>query len=423
MTDPRFLGIDVGTSGVRACLIDAKARELAAARTPLPEPIRNGGGVEQNPDLWWRALTRTLDDLAKRCDLRPVAALALDATSATVVACDAAGAPLRPALMYDDGRAVAEAERIAAVAAPASAARGPASGLAKALWLQARCPATARLLHQSDWLVGRLTGCFGVSDENNALKLGYDPVARRWPDWVETLIAPQRLPAVLPPGTPIAPLRPDLARRWAMPDAQVVAGTTDSTAAFLATGADRIGQAVTSLGSTLVLKVLAERPVSAPEYGVYSHRLGERWLVGGASNSGGVVLRRYFDAAQLRALEARLDPEHDTGLDYYPLPGPGERFPVCDPCLQPRMAPRPADDARFLQGLLEGIAAIERQGYRLLHDLGAPYPSEVISVGGGAANAPWRRLRKRLLGVPVAVAAHQDAAYGSARLAMTPRAG
>lgn len=418
MTGPHFLGIDVGTSGVRACLIDAQGREIGTARTPLPEPLRRDGGVEQDPGLWWQALTRTLDDLAGRCDLRRVAAIALDATSATVLACDADGTPPGPALMYNDGRAVAEAERIAAAAPAGSAARGPHSGLAKALWLRARHPGAVRLLHQADWLVGHLTGRFDVSDENNVLKLGYDPVGRRWPGWVAELIPPERLPRVLPPGTPVAPLRQTLARRWAMPQARVVAGTTDSTAAFLATGADRIGQAVTSLGSTLVLKVLAGRPVSAPEYGVYSHRLGERWLVGGASNSGGAVLRRFFDTAQLRALEARLDPEHPTGLDYYPLPGVGERFPVCDPGLHPRMEPRPADDARFLQGLLEGIAAIERQGYRLLHELGAPYPSEVISVGGGAANAPWRQLRERLLEVPVTVAAHQDAAYGSACLAM-----
>ncbi|MBZ0070171.1 MAG: FGGY-family carbohydrate kinase [Gammaproteobacteria bacterium] len=418
MTDPRFLGIDVGTSGVRACLIDTQGRELGTAQTALPEPLRSNDSVEQDPELWRQALVGTLDDLAGRCDLHRVTALALDATSATVLACDAAGEPLGPALMYNDGRAVAEAARIATVAAPGSAARGPHSGLAKALWLQKRYPATARLLHQADWLTGCLTGRFDSSDENNVLKLGYDPVARRWPDWLATLIPLARLPQVLPPGTPIAPLRPDLARRWALPQAQVVAGTTDSTAAFLATGADRVGQAVTSLGSTLVLKVLAAYPVSAPEYGVYSHRLGDRWLVGGASNSGGAVLRQYFDAIRLHALEARLDPGHPTGLDYYPLPGVGERFPLCDPGLRPRVGPRPADDARFLQGLLEGIAAIEHRGYRLLHTLGAPYPAEVISVGGGAANVPWRQIRARYLEVPVTVAVHQDAAYGSACLAM-----
>jgi sugar (pentulose or hexulose) kinase len=71
----------------------------------------------------------------------------------------------------------------------------------------------------------------------------------------------------------------------------------------------------------------------------------------------------------------------------------------------------------FFQGMLEGMAAIERRGYRLLEELGAPYPLRVHSVGGGAANAAWRAIREALLGIPVDVAEHQDAAYGAALLA------
>lgn len=415
-----YLGIDVGTSGVRACLIDAALQVLDSEHSLLPEPLRDGPCCEQDPWLWWQALERVLDALAARCDLSPVAALALDATSATLLACADDGRPLVPALMYNDRRAVAEAARIAAIAPAESGAHGASSSLAKALWFSAQ-PETRnarRWLHQADWLSGRLLGAYGVSDENNALKLGYDPIVRRWPAWLAELgLDLQRLPQVVAPGTPLGPLHADWAQRWNMPRAHLIAGTTDSTAAFLATGADRIGQAVTSLGSTLVLKVLAERPVFAPQYGVYSHRLGDRWLAGGASNSGGAVLRQCFSDAQLRVLEARLHPDRPTGLDYYPLPSVGERFPLNDPQLTPRMTPRPADDAHFLQGILEGIADIEARGYALLHELGAPYPLEVISCGGGARNAPWRALRARRLGVPVTVAAHQDAAFGAARLA------
>ncbi|MFN2309225.1 MAG: FGGY-family carbohydrate kinase [Gammaproteobacteria bacterium] len=418
---PTFLGIDVGTSGVRACLIDARAQELISAQTPLPAPQRTTLGIEQDPDLWWQALDRVLGELGDAGHLRQVAALALDATSATLLACTETGEPLGPALMYNDARATDAAEHIAAIAPATSGAHGAHASLAKALWLNTHTPlhAARHLLHQADWLNGRLCGRFGLSDENNALKLGYDPVARVWPDWLDqTGLRREWLPAVVAPGTPLGTLLPHWAQRWGLPAAaRLVAGTTDSTAAFLATGADRPGQAVTSLGSTLVLKVLAEQPVFAPDYGVYSHRLGARWLVGGASNSGGAVLRQFFSAERLRALEPALDPAVDTGLDYYPLPSVGERFPINDPQWPPRMTPRPADDARFLQGLLEGIAAIEHQGYALLQRLGAPYPTTVISSGGGAANAAWRALRARRLGVPVTQAAHQEAAYGAALLA------
>jgi sugar (pentulose or hexulose) kinase len=198
----------------------------------------------------------------------------------------------------------------------------------------------------------------------------------------------------------------------------VLAGTTDSTAAVVATGAMRPGEAITCLGSTLVLKIIGLAPVAAPDYGVYSHRLGERWLIGGASNSGGAVLRQHFDDRKIRLLSESLSPDRPTGLDYYPLPAPGERFPVNDSALGPRMAPRPADDIRFLQGLLEGIARIEATGYRLLHALGAPELRMVLTTGGGTTNAAWTRIRARLLGVPVVPARHQEAAYGAALIAL-----
>src|SRR6478672_3352777 len=138
----------------------------------------------------------------------------------------------------------------------------------------------------------------------------------------------------------------------------VVAGSTDGCAAFLATGADKPGHAVTSLGSTLVLKLASEHPVFAPEYGLYSHRIGDVWLAGGASNTGGAVLAHYFAPARIAELSANIDPATRTGLDYYPLVKPGERFPIADPTLAPRLEPRPLDDAEFLKAIFEGIAGI-----------------------------------------------------------------
>ena len=413
------LGIDVGTSGIRACLIDAQGTIRAQTRCDLPAPQRTAESVEQDPLLWHSALFRLLDAMQAQTDLSRVRGIALDGTSGTLLHCASDGTVQTPALMYNDARATREAAAIAATAPRECGAHGASSGLAKALWLQHHYQlGSGRFLNQADWLTGCLSGHFDRSDENNALKLGYDLSTRRWPDWLEQLGLPHsQLPDIVVPGTRLAPLIPELAARWNMPHAQVCAGTTDSTAAFIATGAARPGEAVTSLGSTLVLKVLSERPVFAPEYGVYSHRLGDLWLAGGASNSGGAVLSRYFSPARLRELESKLDPQHPTGLDYYPLSARGERFPMNDPQLQPRLTPRPEEDSVFLQGLLEGIARIEQQGYRLLERLGAPYPSCVFTSGGGARNAAWQQLRATCLGVPVSPAVQQDAAYGAALLA------
>jgi sugar (pentulose or hexulose) kinase len=414
--EPLYIGIDFGTSGCRACVIDMEARVHAEVAVPLPDPVDQ----QQDPAVWRAALTDNLDRLVTQVPLEQVAAIAVDGTSATLLLCTADGTPLGPALMYNNTAATAAANRVAQVAPLDCAAHGPSAGLAKLLYLQS-LPASADArfaLHQADWISGHLCGRYGITDENNALKLGYDPVARAWPDWLDRLgVRHELLPAVVPPGKVLGTLDPGLTARWGLAGGtRIISGTTDSTAGFIATGAGP-GEAVTALGSTLVLKVCSEQPVFAPEHGVYSQRLGEHWLIGGASNSGGAVLRRYFSDAQMQQLSLAVKPGKPTGLDYYPLPGSGERFPENNPRLAPRLEPRPADDAVFFQGLLEGITAIELRGYRLLESLGTPRPQRIYTVGGGAVNEAWRVLREQALGIPVAVAPHQQAAYGAALLA------
>lgn len=421
MVGPLYIGVDLGTSGCRAIAIDERGAVHGEARTALPEPTRAGPRVEQDPQTWWPVVVATLGALLTKIPASKVAALAVDATSGTVLLADSAGEPLGPALLYNDARAIAEARRITAHAPADSAAHGPSSGLAKILWLieKGRAAGARYIVNQSDWITGRLSGRWGLSDANNCLKLGYDPVARRWPAWVTELgIHTEWLPEVLEPGTPIGTLAPAIAAELGLsPDLILKAGTTDSTAAFLATGAREPGEAVTSLGSTLVLKVLSARPIFARGYGIYSQPLGRLWLAGGGSNSGGAVLRALFTQAELDRLTPALRPDEPTGLDYYPLLTPGERFPVCDPALRPRLEPRPSDDRIFLQGLLEGMARIELNGYQRLEALGAPYPRSVRSVGGGARNVGWTSIRQRLLGVPMVPPRHTEAAYGAALLA------
>lgn len=416
-----FLGIDLGTSGCRAAVVDAHGELRAEAAADLPPPRHTNGRSEQDPLLWWAALHEVLAQVSRLIDPAAVRALAVDGTSATLLLADASGRPLGPALMYDDARSRQEAARIAAVAPPGCAVHGPTSALAKLLHLQpqAQMQPARHALHQADWLAGRLCGRFGLSDENNCLKLGYDAVERRWPPWLVPLgVRLELLPRVVPPGTIIGPLcEPAVRQLGFSAGMQIVTGTTDGVAAFLATGATNVGTAVTSLGSTLVLKVLSDRPVFAPEHGVYSHRLGDRWLAGGASNSGGNVLLHYFTRDQLEAMTPRLAPERPTGLDYYPLVAPGERFPHHDPVYPPRLTPRPADDVEFFQGMLEGIARIETSGYQLLAALGAPYPAEVVTVGGGARNAAWCAIRERMLKARLRPARSEQACFGAALLA------
>ncbi|WP_324781005.1 FGGY-family carbohydrate kinase [Thiobacillus sedimenti] len=409
-----FLGIDFGTSGARACVIDA-------AGTIVAEDARDFGELAEHEraGIWREALWDLVATLPAPIRTQ-LSDIALDGTSGTVLACDEELSPRHPPLLYNDDRAVDEAALIARTATPGHPAAAVTSGLAKMLWLKKRLGLTgARLyLNQADWLSGLLTGRVGMSDYHNALKLGLDLDTLKWPAWVEYLADIDYLPVPIAPGARLATVsRPRARYLGVYPGCMVHAGTTDSIAAFLAAGVSGSGDAVTSLGSTLVLKLLSDTRVESVEHGVYSHWFGDRWLAGGASNAGGAVLRQFFDDRQLAVLSERIDPAVASPLDYVPLPKAGERFPVNDPALAPRLVPRPADDAEFLHGLLESLARIETRGYRLLAELGATPVRRIETAGGGAQNPAWMRIRQRLLGIPVARATHTQAAYGAALLA------
>lgn len=410
-----YAGLDVGTSGLRLVVCDRRGESCISTSRSWP-----GGVMPDRADNWWGMARGLLEELPPtvRADL---AAIAVDGTSGTVLLATPEGRALGPAMAYNQPADAAAQQRLDALAPAQSAARGSGSGLARAVSLFERMPPSGelRVANQADWLAAQLLGALRYTDENNALKLGYDPVSRCWPDWVLACgLPPEAFLTVRAPGEVLGTLAPGVVRDTGLPaHCRVVAGTTDSIAGFLATGAHQIGDAVTSLGTTLAVKLLTGEPVFSAAHGVYSHRLGDLFLAGGASNSGAGVLANFFTGPELEALSCRLQPNRPTGLDYYPLSRPGERFPIHDPGLLPRLQPRPADDAVFLQGMLEGIARIEARAYARLNEMGCPPPHRIITVGGGAANEAWRQIRQRELGVEVVNLAAAEPALGVARLA------
>lgn len=145
--------------------------------------------------------------------------------------------------------------------------------------------------------------------------------------------------------------------------------------------------------------------------------MGGRWLCGGASNAGAAVLQQLFPDIDLAELSRQIDPDQNSGLQLRPLPRCGERFPVDDPQLEPILTPRPVSDALYLHGLLEGLTQIEQAGWQRLTSLGADSPKKIVTLGGGARNPQWRRLRERQLGVPIR-SCNTPPAAGVARLAL-----
>ncbi|MBD1939495.1 FGGY-family carbohydrate kinase [Microcoleus sp. FACHB-68] len=413
-----YLGIDFGTTGARATAIDAAGTLHAEAQYPF-----DGTSDLQNhlPDLWQTALFTLISQIPQEI-CRDLRAIAINGTSSTVLLCDAGGKVIAEPLLYNDGRGVAVMQELKAIAPANHPVISATSSLAKLLWFKqnANLPLQKHyFLHQADWLAFLLHGRLGISDYHNALKLGYDPERLCYPNWLLDIKSLPHLPEIVKPGMPVGEITAEIAERFGLPaDCQVCAGTTDSIAAFLASGVQSPGEAVTSLGSTLVIKLLSQTRIDDARYGIYSHRLEDLWLVGGASNTGGAVLRQFFTDTELESLSRQIDPQQESPLDYYPLTKAGDRFPINDPNLPPRLEPRPDNPVEFLQGLLESIARIEAQAYQLLQELGATKLTRVYTAGGGAKNPVWSAIRERLLKVPVGVPAHTEAAYGTALLAM-----
>lgn len=420
-----FLGIDIGTSGVRTAVLDSASEVVASTSAKMNAPIRVDGRPCQDANVWWNALCDCLNGLnagLKQCghSMSNIESLAVDGTSGTLLLADAELNPVTHGYMYNSANFDQEAERIEKLAPKSSLARGSGSTLARLLFLQELATGQARYaMHQADWIAAKLMNRGGMSDETNVLKMGYDVENRKWPDWFGNCgVQSEIIPKVVPVGERFSLVsQASVAAFGFSKQTTVVAGTTDSNAAFLASGASQIGDGVTSLGTTLAIKLLSDQPVTDPSRGIYSHRIGDMWLPGGASNSGGGVLLKHFTAEQISAMEKDLNPSSPIGLDYYPLCDPGERFPIADANLPPRLTPRPESDTMFYQAMLEGICEIERVGYAALQDLGAPILKRVFTAGGGAKNQAWTQIRENTLGVPIANAQSAEAAVGTARIA------
>lgn len=411
-------GLDFGTSGARISVIDEAATLQFQGHVAYDSPAEMGWD-----NRWLMALAQLFKALPTSMR-QALDAIAINGTSATVLLCDVDGHPVTEPLLYNDDRARAQQPHLMSLAPAGSPALSATSSLVKLLWWRETLPPVtfqmARyLLHQADWLAFQLHGQAGLSDYHNALKLGYDVGALAYPEWLHQLHLTELLPRVQAPGTLLGRVSQLASDRYELPLlCPIIAGTTDSIAAFLASGARSPGEAVTSLGSTLVLKLLSHTRVDNDCYGIYSHRLGDLWLVGGASNTGGNVLKQFFTDGELAALSQTLKGDRPSGLNYYPLVQPGERFPISDPEFSPRLTPRPDTPERFLHGLLEGIARIEARGYQLLQDLGATPLTRVLSAGGGAHNSAWTAIRQRLLPVVVETADSTEASFGTALLAL-----
>ena len=432
------VGLDVGTGGVRALALDLTGQVAAAGRAEFPPESKrcDGALVEQDPHAWTAAAQAALQEMTAALPAgSKIVGIAVDATSGTFLLADARNRPLAWAIMYDDLRATAEAPRAAeclrGTLRPFGIEISAAFALPKILHLAAAQPAMfrgcCRIIHQTDWIVGMLCGRYDVTDISTALKSGADPGTLTWPEAIErNLGVPRdRLPRIILPGTPIGEVTPAATAATGLPAGTVVvAGCTDGTAGFLASGAAAPGDMNVTLGTTLVLKAVAARPLVDPTGVVYNHRHpAGGFLPGAASSTGGGWTSQCFGKADLDQLGSQAAACLPTGRLVYPLLRVGERFPFAAPAARGfglDQAGPPAE--RFAAGM-EGTAMIERLAIERFESLGLGVGPTIYATGGAAAGETWLRIRAAVIRRTYAVPRQPECAVGAAVLAAAAHLG
>ena len=423
------IGLDVGTGGARAFAVSETGDVVARASASFVHPPTSSqpGWAEQDAREWWNAACACLQALSKPLAGFHIVALAADSTSGTFVPLDDTGEPIAPALMYNDNRAAGLEDAVNAAAGDFTQRMGytfpPAFALVKLAWLAQNRPdlvtATEVFTHATDYLVGKLTGNFHITDTSNALKTGVDLMTGTWPDFIEDLGIPRgKLPQVVRPGSGIGAVTPQAAVETGLPmGTPVIAGATDGTAAFLASGACRPGDWNITIGTTIVLRGVATDLIVDPLGRYYSHRHPDgAWLPGGASNVGGEALQKTF-GGQIAALDSGAEAYLPTGIVAYPLVRTGERMPFVSPDAQGLLIGTPADEGEHFAATVEGIALVAAWSVREAEALGAPANGEFFLTGGAAHGRTLGQVLAAALDMPLHVAAEPDAAFGSALLA------
>lgn len=445
MSEELFLGVDVGTQSLRAGLFARDGRALAFASSPLTTHYPRPGWAEQQAEDWWRALCEAVPACLALAGVAAdaVAALALANASCTVLAVDAAGQPLRPALLWMDQRAHVQATRVTSSGAAALRYSGrnvsPEWMIPKALWLRDNEPQVyeraAVICESLDWLNWRLTDRWVAARNNVTCKWNYADPAGGWPDEVLMLLGAPELSARWPgggstpldPGQPIGPLTPPAAAALGLrPGTLVVQGAIDAYAAVIGMNALRPGQLALILGSSTCHMAISEQPVfDSGSWGPYPDALVRGlWILEGGQTATGSIVRWIEQLAGGGRSLAELDAAAEAvgpgagglvALDYWQ----GNRAPRQDPLARGAFwgLSLGHDVGHLLRAVYEATAYGTRH---ILDDMIAHgfSPHEMVACGGGSRSRLWLQLHADICGQPIALTAQPDAtALGAAMCA------
>lgn len=406
MLEKFFAGLDFGTSGARISIINSEKKLIYSNSVSYEYSFIN-------PKSWIDSCEKLLERLPSDIKVN-LNKLAISGTSGTLTACNIQGVPLGEAIPYYkacNGHQII----IESITLGEEHLRTPYSSLAKALQLLDKYGQNILLRHQSDWITGWFLKDWTYGEEGNNIKLGWDLIKESWPNSYKNTLWQKCLPIVIKSGKVIGKIHYSFAKKFKLNDKiSIISGTTDSNAAFLAAGLDK-EEGLTILGTTIVLKKNINFPIK--EKGITIHRVAGEWICGGASNAGCGILSKFFSDLEIEELSRQINTSKKTSLNLLPLNSRGERFPVNNPLLEPILNPRPVSDSLYLHALFEGLARIELKGWEKINELTGSFPKRIITIGGGARNPHWRRIREQIIKIPI-VSSKKTTSFGTALLAM-----
>lgn len=430
-----YLGIDIGTSAVKAVLVDEAGAVADTKSAALAVSRPHALWSEQSPAEWWAAANSAVSqlDLARRGAVRAIG-LSGQMHGATLL--DGNNRALRPAILWNDGRSEAQCaalERDVPAMAQITGNRAmPGFTAPKLMWVRAHEPevfaATKTVLLPKDYVRLRMTGTLASDMSDSAGTLWLDMAKRDWSDEMlaATGLARAHMPALFEGNAVTGELRAELAEAWGMGRVPVVAGGGDNAAGAVGVGVVRAGEAFLSLGTSGVLFLANDDYRPNPAGGIHSfcHALPGRWhqmsviLSAASCVDWAAKLCGVADAGALFALvEARGKPAAtELFLPYLS----GERTPHNDPRAKGVLfgLSHESDAAAIGQAVLEGVGFAVRDGLDALTDSGA-HIDGITVIGGGARSAYWGGLLSAALNRPLIYrdGGEVGPAYGAARLA------
>ena len=432
-----FLGLDFGTSAVKALLVDGEQHVVGSAEAGLTVSRPAPGHSEQQPEDWWEAMLGAVDALRldHPAELAAVQGIGLCGQMHGAVLLDADGAVLRPAILWNDVRATAECAALEAGFPALGQVTGnaamPGFTAPKLMWLRAHEPALfARIrtvLLPKAYIRYRLTGELieEMSDASGTLWL--DVAARAWSDAALAASGMSRaaMPRLVEGNAVAGQLRADIAARWGMAQRPLLAGGAgDNAAGAVGMSAIRPGDAFVSLGTSGVLFVTTDRFRPYPQGAVHAfcHAVPDTWHQMGVTLSAAASLAWWAGVTGMTeaALLAEMTPpDAPSPVLFAPYLG-GERTPYNDGSLRAAFTGLSHDTGRpaLTQAVLEGVAFSLRDCLDALAASGTHIDGADV-IGGGSRSRIWVGIIAAVLGVPLRTlaAGEHGGAFGAARLA------